>query len=445
MEMRADEAYALEQDRVDALGGLRDAFCFPHASGKDGETLLYFCGNSLGLQPVGVAASVEQELEKWRTQAVEGHFMPPDPWFRYHEFLRDGMASLVGAFPHEVVVMNSLTVNLHLLMISFYRPTATRYKIVIEEGAFPSDRYAVGSQARLHGYAPEEAVLRWSPREGEDLLRLEDLAEILDKQGDQIALLMLGGVHFYTGQFLDLEEIVKMGHAAGCVVGFDLAHAAGNVPLCLHDWGADFAAWCSYKYLNSGPGGVAAAFVHEKHTQDPHLLRLAGWWGNDPDKRFAMEDAFVPVASADAWQLSNAPILSMAALRASLDVFAQTSMEALREKSIRLTGYLAFLLAQLPADSYTLITPSDPKRRGAQLSIRVHTGARDLQQKLQEAGVVCDVRHDVIRVAPAPLYTRFQDVWHFVRILRDVLNDGSSLRFAGGEDAPRIEGTGDGL
>ena len=421
MEWSLDEVCAREQDRADALGRLREAFCFPHASGKDGETLLYFCGNSLGLQPVGVASAIEQELQKWSTQAVEGHFMPPDPWFRYHELLRDGMASLVGAMPHEVVVMNSLTVNLHLLMISFYRPTSARYKIVIEEGAFPSDRYAVGSQASLHGYAPEDAVLRWSPRAGEDLLRVEDLADILDKQGDQIALLMLGGVHFYTGQWLAMREIVKMGHAAGCLVGFDLAHAAGNVPLSLHDWDVDFAAWCSYKYINSGPGGVAAAFVHEKHTQDLSLLRLAGWWGNDPDKRFAMEESFVPVASADAWQLSNAPILSMAALRASLDVFAQASMEALRDKSVRLTGYLEFLLEQLPASSYTQITPKDPSHRGAQLSIRVHTGARDLQQKLQEAGVICDVRRDVIRVAPTPLYNRFHDVWHFVQILRGVL------------------------
>ncbi|MCB9639663.1 MAG: kynureninase [Myxococcales bacterium] len=420
MEYRVGEDFAHELDKSDPLRGLRTKFHFPCTTeGK--EELLYFCGNSLGLQPVGVKSSIEQELEKWRTQAVEGHFMPPDPWFEYHTYLRDGMAAIVGALPHEVVVMNSLTVNLHLLMVSFYRPTSTRYKIVIEDGAFPSDRYAVGSQARLHGFEPSDAVLRWCPREGEDLLRLEDLQALLDREGDSIALLMLGGVHFYTGQLHDLATITKMGHAAGCRVGFDLAHAAGNVPLSLHDWGADFAAWCSYKYLNSGPGGVAGAFVHERHVGDPELVRLAGWWGNDPANRFSMEDDFVPVASADSWQLSNAPILSMAALRGSLDVFALTSMETLRRKSVLLTGYLQFLLEQMPASAYSQITPKEPEQRGAQLSIRVHTGARDLQERLQEAGVICDVRHDVIRVAPAPLYCGFHDVWRFVQILREIV------------------------
>ncbi len=347
--------------------------------------------------------------------------MPPDPWFRYRKHLRDGMASLVGAMPHEVVVMNSLTVNLHLLMISFYRPTSARYKIVIEEGAFPSDRYAVGSQASLHGYAPGCGVAVVAKSRRRSFASGRSCGDLGQARRSDRVVDVGWSAFFIRVNGLRCVRSSRWGHAAGCLVGFDLAHAAGNVPLSLHDWNVDFAAWCSYKYINSGPGGVAAAFVHEKHTQDPSLLRLAGWWGMILTSVFAMEESFVPVASADAWQLSNAPILSMAALRASLDVFAQASMEALRDKSVRLTGYLEFLLEQLPASSYTQITPKDPSHRGAQLSIRVHTGARDLQQKLQEAGVICDVRRDVIRVAPTPLYNRFHDVWHFVQILRGVL------------------------
>jgi kynureninase len=406
-------------DEADPLSSFREEFVIPKQA--TGEPYLYFCGNSLGLQPKGVEAALQQEIGKWREQAVDGHFHAPDPWYDYHALLREPMARLFGALPREVVVMNSLTVNLHLLMVSFYRPTAERYKIVIEAGAFPSDRYAVASQAQLHGFAPEEAILQWSPREGEDRLHLADLEAILAREGEQIALLMLGGVHFYTGQRLPMKEIVERGHAAGCVVGFDLAHAAGNLPMALHDGDVDFAAWCTYKYLNGGPGGVGAAFVHERHLEDASLPRLAGWWGHDPKRRFAMEEAFSPIPSADAWQLSNAPILSMAALRASLAVFSKTSMEALRERSLRLTGYLEKLLDQTIPDGFSLITPSAPEERGAQLSIRLHRPARDIQQKLQAAGVICDVRQDVIRVAPAPLYNRFEEIWHFVQILKKIL------------------------
>jgi len=404
---------ALRQDREDPLSSHRESFLCPLHEG--GEPAVYLCGNSLGLQPKGAREAIGQELDKWAQMGVEGHFAGPMPWYDYHEFFQQPVAHIGGAKPEEVVVMGSLTTNLHLLMVSFYRPTRARYRIVIEGGAFPSDRYAVASQARFHGFDPADAVVELLPRPGEATLRTADIESYLDEEGDKVALVMLSGVNFYTGQVFDMARITKAGHDAGAVVGFDLAHAAGNVPLSLHDWGVDFAAWCSYKYLNAGPGGVACCFVHERHAEDQSLPRFAGWWGNDPKGRFAMPDAFVPQRGAAGWQLSNAPILPMASLKASLELFTAATMPALRAKSLRLTGYLAWLLEQSPARPFQLLTPPEEEARGCQLSIR-HPSPDDatrLEGFLRGRGIICDIRHDVIRVAPVPLYNSFLDAWRF--------------------------------
>lgn len=412
--------FAASMDAQDPLAQYRDAFHIPKRD--DGEEVIYFCGNSLGLQPKEVRAAVEAELDKWARLGVDGHFEEPHPWYSYHEVFTASGARLAGAKPGEVVVMNGLTVNLHLMMVSFYRPTQARYKIIIEAGAFPSDRYAVASQARFHGFDPADAIVEFAPREGENLLRTEDIEAYLDEHGQEVALVMLSGVNFYTGQVFAMERITAAGHKAGCVVGFDLAHAAGNVPLKLHDWGVDFAAWCSYKYLNAGPGGVAFCFVHEKHANNPDLPRFAGWWGNDPATRFAMPDAFVPQAGAAGWQLSNAPILAMAALRASLALFDEATMTALRQKSQRLTGAMRALIEEIPTEAFSILTPREASAQSCQLSIRVHGDTKDLFARLQERGVIGDIRDDVIRVAPVPLYNRFVEVWDFCSILRDCVS-----------------------
>ncbi len=415
---------AQQLDRRDELSEFRDRFCIPKTD--DGDDVLYLCGNSLGLQPTETSEYIDAELATWAQQGVEGHFDEDAPWYSYHELLSEPLADIVGANPREVVAMNSLTTNLHLLMVSFYRPTDERFKIMIEGGAFPSDRYAVASQADFHGYDPEEAIVELTPRDGEHRLRTEDIEAAIERHGDELALVMLGGVNYYTGQFFDLERITEAGHGVGAQVGFDLAHAAGNVELKLHDWGPDFAAWCSYKYLNAGPGAVSGVFVHDRHADAVDLPRFAGWWGTDPETRFDMGPTFEPQSGAAGWQLSNAPILSMAALRASLALFSEAGMDALCEKSRKMTGYLLELLDELPGDRFEVITPGEPDARGCQVSIYAHDGADALYADLQDADVVCDYRKPgVIRIAPVPLYNSFEDVWKFWRVLADQIDAGS--------------------
>ncbi|MEK7729193.1 MAG: kynureninase, partial [candidate division KSB1 bacterium] len=357
---RSDPAFAREMDANDPLAAYRARFLFPKK--QRGHDCLYFCGNSLGLQPRTTRAYIEQELRDWEELGVEGHFHAKHPWLAYHEFLAEQTARLVGALPSEVVVMNSLTVNLHLLLLSFYRPTRARYKILIEANAFPSDQYAVQSQIKLHGFDPQTALLELQPREGEATLRPEDIEARLTQEGQSIALLMLGGVNYATGQAFDMRRITAAGHAQGCVVGFDLAHAAGNLVLALHDCDVDFAVWCSYKYLNAGPGGIAGCFVHERHGRNAALPRLAGWWGNNKQIRFLMKPEFEALPGAEGWQLSNPPIFQLAALRASMEIFDEVGMKKLRAKSLLLTGYLEFLLTQKNSPHFTIITPRDPEQ-----------------------------------------------------------------------------------
>lgn len=405
---RTDEAFADALDARDVLAPMRERFLIPRT--PEGRDCIYFCGNSLGLQPVGVRPAVEEMLDDWARLGVEGHFHARHPWMPYHERLSERMLAIVGAQPSEVVVMNSLTVNLHLLMVSFYRPTPARRKIVIEHMAFPSDRYAVASQLAWHGFDPVADLIEVTPRPGEDVIRTDDIEDLLAREGDAVALVMFGGVNYYTGQRFDIGRITRAAHACGAVAGFDLAHAAGNVPLHLHDDDADFAVWCSYKYLNGGPGTTAGCFVHARHARAA-LPRLAGWWGQNKQTRFEMLHPFDPLEGAEGWQLSNPAILPMAALGASLDVFAEAGMEALREKSVLLTAYLEFLLDAVPSERWSIITPRDPAARGAQLSIRIPTGGRAVFDRLAAAGIVCDWRDpDVIRIAPVPLYNSFRDV-----------------------------------
>ncbi len=408
--------FARKLDSEDPMRGFRDRFHFPEGPG--GSDAIYLCGNSLGLQPKSVASYVNAELEDWAKFGVEGHFHGRNPWYSYHEMFSDQFAHIVGAKPHEVVVMNSLTTNLHLMMVSFYRPTMHRYKILIEASAFPSDQYAVASQAAFHGYDPDDAILEIGPREGRDTISHEDIEEFLEAHGSEIALVLIGGVNYYTGQAFDMKRIAKAGHDAGCIVGFDLAHAAGNLRLSLHDDDVDFACWCSYKYLNSGPGGVSGAYVHERFAQDPDLPRFAGWWGNDPETRFEMGPKFHPHFGAAGWQLSNAPVLAMAALKASTDIFMEATMPALRQKSVKATEYLLWLIDELPDGQYKVITPRNPDERGGQLSIKALGDGPALFDALTKAGVICDYRKpDVIRIAVAPLYNSYEDLWKFAQIL----------------------------
>ncbi len=419
MSFSADEEFALQLDREDALSPFRERFHIPQDA--EGSPLIYFVGNSLGLMPRATRQIVEQELDDWAKFAVDGHFAAATPWYSYHETLREPAARLVGAQPNEVVCMNSLTVNLHLLMATFYRPTQARRKILMEEPAFPSDTYAIKSQILHHGFDPDDSLLLARPREGEHTIRAEDIEALLEKEGPEIALVLFAGVNFFTGQLFDVAGITETAQKQGCTVGIDLAHAAGNAVLALHDWNVDFAVWCSYKYLNSGPGAVAGAFVHERHATNRDLPRFAGWWGNDPATRFRMqlERDFVPVSSADAWQISNPPILAMAPLRTSLAIFDEAGgMKKLREKSERLTGYFQFLLDRAPSQLCEVITPRRPNERGCQLSILVHEHPKELFEKLEAAGVKCDFREpNVIRAAPTPLYNTFHEVWRFAQIL----------------------------
>jgi kynureninase len=400
--------------------GHRELFHIPPAPGGAYPEAAYLAGNSLGLQPRASRDDVLADLDAWARLGVEGHLGAERPWLPYHEALRAPAARLVGALPAETVVMNSLTVNLHLLMASFYRPAGVRTRIVIEDTAFPSDSYAVRSQARLRGLDPDTTVVRLRPRPGESNLRTEDVRACLRAEGSGVALVLLGGVNYLTGEALDIESITAAGRAAGAVVGWDLAHAAGNLPLRLHDWGVDFAAWCSYKYLNSGPGAVAGAFVHERHLGDATLPRLEGWWSTEAATRFEMAPVSRPPASADAWQVSNPPILAMSPVRTSLELFDSVGMAALRERSIRLTGYLAALLEPVTGGAVSLVTPADPARRGCQLSLRIAgIDADELSGRLaRRHGVVTDARQpDIVRMAPVPLYSSYHDCWRAARAL----------------------------
>jgi kynureninase len=419
MTFSSDEDFALQLDAEDPLRTFRDKFHLP--LGRDGKPLIYFAGNSLGLMPKAAQAIVEDELENWAKFGVDAHHAAGTPWYTYHEALREPTARLVGARPIEVICMNSLTVNLHLMMATFYRPNRSRFKILMEEPAFPSDTYAIKTQIVHHGLDPHDALILARPRKGKFTIQKEDIIDLINKHADRLAVVMLAGVNFFTGQLFDIERITATAQKYGIVAGFDLAHAVGNVPLTLHDWSVDFAVWCSYKYLNAGPGAVAGAFVHERHAINTKLPRLAGWFGNDPNTRFRLhlEPEFIPVASADGWQISNPPIFAMAPLRASLAIFDDAGgMEALRAKSIRLTAYLEFLLTEIGSKKFTVITPRNPAERGCQLSILAHEHPKELFSKLQAAGVKCDFREpNVIRAAPTPLYNTFYEVWRFARIL----------------------------
>lgn len=422
----ADAAAAL--DAADPLASFRGEFHIP--AGPDGLPQIYLVGNSLGAVPRAAVDHVNTELERWARLGAAAHFEGELAWLPYHELLSDPLARLVGGRPSEVVAMNSLTVNLHLLMVSFYDPTATRHKILIEDHAFPSDHFAVESQIRQRGHDPAESLVVARPRADEETLQRDDLLALIAEHGPELALVMLPGVQYYTGQVLPMEEITAAAHDVGARVGFDLAHAAGNVPLALHDWGVDFAVWCSYKYLNGGPGGVGGAFVHERHVGDRSLPKFLGWWGQRPDIRFEMGTVFDPIGTAESWQLSNPPILVMAALRASLDVFDRAGgMEPLRAKSQQQIEYLDFLLAEVIGDRVESITPAALAERGCQHSLRILMPGVDGQavhQGLEDAGVACDWRYpDVIRVAPVPLYNSFTDIHRFVGVLARVLDEVS--------------------
>jgi kynureninase len=413
-------AYAQEQDNKDPLSHFRDRFLFP--TDNNGNKLVYLCGNSLGLQPVATSNYIQQELDDWAKHGVEGHTDATNPWLPYHEFLNETMAEIVGAKPSEVVMMNTLTTNLHLMMVSFYQPTKTKYKIVIESDAFPSDKYAMESQLKFRGVDEKEGLILWKPREGEELCRFEDLEEIMHTQGGEIALLMIGSTNYYSGQHFPLKKITELGHKHGCMVGFDLAHGAGNIQPNLHETGPDFAVWCSYKYINSGPGSLGGCFVHERHANNSKLKRFTGWWGHNKQTRFNMRHEFDALPGAEGWQLSNPPILSMAAIRASLDIFKEAGFNNLRNKSEKLTGYLEFLIDEMNNDQINIITPRNPEERGCQLSIQLKSANKDTHTRLTKAGVISDWREpDVIRIAPTPLYNSFEDVFEFVQRLKEVL------------------------
>ena len=423
----ASREFALQQDELDPLRGYRDKFHFPDFGRAHS---VYLTGHSLGLQPRTAREAIEIELEDWARFGVEGHFESRNPWYSYHELLSEPMAGIVGAKPSEVVCMNSLTTNLHLLFVSFYRPTDSKYKIISEERMFPSDRYLLETQTKFHGHDPDDAIIEISPRDGEGVIREEDILAAIDEHADELALVFFGGVNYLTGQLFDLPKITAAAHAVGAIAGFDLAHAAGNVPLSLHDWGVDFAAWCSYKYLNSGPGNAGAIFVHEKHGKDYDLPRFGGWWGHDKDTRFKMESGFKPMPGAEGWQLSNAPIFGMAVMKSSLEIFSEAGIPALREKSVKLTGYLEFIINELasefPDAGISIITSPEPHERGSQLSLNFAGRDREFFDKMTAAGVIADFREPcMIRVAPVPLYNSFEDVYTCGEVLRQVLADVS--------------------
>jgi len=415
--------FARAQDEADPLKSYREKFHFPNLGTAE---MAYFSGHSLGLQPKAVKTAVDLELDEWAKYGVEGHFHATNPWYSYHENLTSPMAKIVGAKESEVVCMNSLTTNLHLLFVSFYRPTQKRYKIVSEAKMFPSDRYLLETQARFHGFDPDDAIIEIGPRDGDWTICEEDILAAIDANADQLAMVFFGGVNYFTGQLFDMPALTKAAHAVRAIAGFDLAHAAGNVPLSLHDWNMDFAAWCSYKYLNSSPGNVGGIFVHERHGSDLELPRFGGWWGHDKATRFQMKSGFRPMQGAEGWQLSNAPILGMSAMKASIDIFAEVGMQALREKSEKLTGYLEYTIDQLaeqfPDASISIITPRDANQRGCQISINIGGRERQLFEDMIAEGVIADFREPcIIRIAPVPLYNSFEDVFSFGKVMRKLL------------------------
>lgn len=413
-------AFAKQLDAQDSLHSYRSKFHIPQHNGAD---MVYFTGNSLGLQPKTTKDYLQQELNDWAKFGVEGHFLAKNPWLSYHEILTDKTAKIVGALPSEVVMMNQLTVNLHLLMVSFYRPTKQRYKILCEAKAFPSDQYALQSQVKFHGYDINDALIEIAPREGEYEVRHEDIYKAIEENKDSLALIMIGGVNYFSGQVFDMKSIVEAGHKVGAIVGFDLAHGAGNLKLHLHDWNVDFAAWCSYKYLNAGPGSVAGAFVHERHHKNTDMPLFAGWWGHDKDTRFKMDKEFKPIETVERWQMSNAPILSMAAYKASLDIFDEVGMDKLNEKSKILTEYLEFIVGEINKQKNNCLEIITPKaNRGCQISIVAHGKGKALYNSLIENGVIPDWREpNVIRCAPVPMYNSFEDIYRFGEILNKLL------------------------
>ena len=418
MNFRNTLEFAREMDAQDSLAAFRNRFYMPQ---KDGKDCIYLCGNSLGLQPKSVREKIEQELIDWQNLGVEGHFHGKNPWFSYHHFLSKETANLVGAKESEVVVMNSLSVNLNLLMLSFYTPTTSRNKILVEAGAFPSDYYAVEQIIKMKGFDPNECMVECKPKTGQHTLETADILQQIEDLGDSLALVMFGGVNYYTGQYFDLKSITTAGHQVGANVGFDLAHATGNLPMQLHDWNVDFATWCSYKYLNSGPGGTSGVFVHERHGNNPDLPRLAGWWGHDEKTRFLMKKGFIPQEGAAGWQMSNAQIFPMAIHKASLEIFEEAGLNNLRQKSVLLTGFLEFLIDAANKEKelgFEIITPRNPIERGCQISLLTKANGKELFNQLTEKGVIADWREpNVIRVAPVPLYNSFEDVFTFVALL----------------------------
>lgn len=411
--------FAQKLDSQDILRKYQDEFIFPEVNNKK---VIYFTGNSLGLQPKRTKSYVDEVMADWANLAVEGHFYAEKPWWDYQERFAKPLSKIVGALPSEVTVMNTLTVNLHLLMVSFYRPTATRYKIICEEKAFPSDQYMFQSQVHFHGYKTEDAIVEIKRREGEHNIRLEDILAKIEEVGDQLALVLIGGVNYYTGQVFDMKTITAAGQKAGAKVGWDLAHAAGNIKLELHNWNVDFAAWCSYKYMNSGPGNASGCFVHEKHHNNPDLPRFAGWWGHNKERRFKMEPNFDPVHGADGWQISNLPVLSLAPYLASVEMFDEVGMDVLIAKRDKITAYLEYILHEIDKEvkgNFEVITPADPKERASQLSVFLHGEGRSLFDYLMKNGVITDWREpNVIRLAPVPLYCSFEDMYEFGQVLK---------------------------
>lgn len=416
-EFTTDISYAKQADAADELARFKKQFYFPKKNGKD---VIYFCGNSLGLQPLNVEAAIQTELTTWKEDAVGGYFGGKNPWLYYQEYLKPSLAKMMGCKEDEVTVMNTLTVNLHLLMLSFYHPTKERYKIMMEAGAFPSDQYAVETLVGHMGFDPATAIIEIAPGEGEKILHTEDIVAAINLHGDSLAMVMFGGINYYTGQLFDIKRITEAAHEVNAMAGFDLAHVAGNVPLQLHNWGVDFAAWCSYKYLNGGPGAVGGVYVNEYFATDVRTPRLGGWWGNDEKTRFKMEKGFIPKTNAGGWNISTAQVFNTVSLKAALEMFDEAGIENIRTKSLQLTAYLEYLLHQLPDLPFGIITPAGAESRGAQLSLYFKEGGKAIHDKMIESGIIVDYREPgVIRVAPAPLYCSFGDVFEFYRILRD--------------------------
>jgi kynureninase len=424
MKFENNQAFAHHLDEKDELRPYRGRFYFPEVNGKEA---LYFCGNSLGLQPKTVKDMIAQELNDWAKYGVEGHFKAKNPWFSYHEQFAGPLSKIIGALPNEVVAMNQLTVNLHLLMVSFYRPSESRKKILFEAKAFPSDQYVLESQVYAHGFKPDECLVEVKPRAGEYLIHHDDIISAIEKAGDELALVMIGGVNYYTGQVFNMKEITAVAHSVGAYAGFDLAHAAGNIEMKLHEWNVDFASWCSYKYLNSGPGGVSGIYIHENHAKNRYLPRFAGWWGYNKETRFKMQSGFDPIPTAEGWQLSNAPVLSMAAHKASIEIFEEAGMENLVNKSKKLTSYLEFIIESIntelpPERQLEIITPRNQIERGCQLSIVAHGYGKEFFNAIAAQGVIADWREpNVIRLAPVPLYNSYTDIYNFGIIIKEIL------------------------